>query len=117
MPGEKTMAGGLRYADLKVGDGPIADAGMTAAVHYTGWLADGTKFDSSYDRGEPLTVRIGATPHQVIDGWDMGLRGMRVGGKRKLIIPSELGYGSRGYPPVIPPNATLVFEMALVGLK
>jgi FKBP-type peptidyl-prolyl cis-trans isomerase len=117
MPGEKTMAGGLRYSDTKVGDGSIADAGMTAMVHYTGWLADGTKFDSSLDRGQPFSFRIGAAPPEVITGWDQGVRGMRVGGKRKLIIPAEMGYGSHGAGGVIPPNATLVFDVELLGLK
>jgi FKBP-type peptidyl-prolyl cis-trans isomerase len=106
----------LRYSDLKVGDGSIAGAGMTADVNYTGWLTDGTKFDSSLDRGQTFPVRIGAVPPQVILGWDQGLRGMRVGGKRRLVIPPELAYGERGAGGVIPPNATLVFEVELVGL-
>ncbi len=106
----------LRYSDLKVGDGSIAGAGMTADVNYTGWLTDGTKFDSSLDRGQTFPVHIGEMPPQVILGWDQGLRGMRVGGKRRLVIPPELAYGERGAGGVIPPNATLVFEVELVGL-
>ncbi|MEO5617628.1 MAG: FKBP-type peptidyl-prolyl cis-trans isomerase [Candidatus Eisenbacteria bacterium] len=107
----------LRYTDLKIGDGSIADAGKTAMVHYTGWLTDGTKFDSSLDNGRPFQFRIGAVPPGVIEGWDKGVRGMRVGGKRKLVIPSDLGYGPRGYAGAIPPNATLVFEVELLGLQ
>ena len=107
----------LRYTDMKVGDGSIAEAGKVAMVHYTGWLTDGTKFDSSVDRGQPLQFRIGAMPPEVIEGWDRGLRGMRVGGKRKLVIPPDLGYGAGGSSGVIPPNATLVFEVELLGLQ
>ncbi len=110
---EVTLAGGLKYVDLKVGDGDIAEAGLTATVHYTGWLTDGTKFDSSVDR-EPFPFRIGA--NQVIRGWDEGVKGMRIGGKRKLTIPPDMGYGANGYPPDIPPNATLVFDVELLGL-
>lgn len=112
---EVTMSSGLKYVDLAVGDGALAEDGMTVAVHYTGWLADGTKFDSSRDRGErPFTFQLGAG--QVIRGWDEGVKGMRVGGKRKLTIPSDLGYGERGAGGVIPPNATLVFEVDFMGV-
>ncbi len=111
---EVALAGGLKYVDLKVGDGDIAEAGLTASVHYTGWLTDGTKFDSSVDRGQPFPFRIGAG--QVIRGWDEGVKGMRIGGKRKLTIPPDMGYGANGYPPVIPANATLVFDVELLGL-
>jgi FKBP-type peptidyl-prolyl cis-trans isomerase FkpA len=112
---EVSTASGLRYVDLLVGDGALAEDGMTVAVHYTGWLSDGTKFDSSRDRGErPFTFQLGAG--QVIRGWDDGVKGMRVGGKRKLTIPPDLGYGERGAGGVIPPNATLVFEVEFVGV-
>jgi len=111
---EVTLAGGLKYVDLKVGDGDIAEAGQMANVHYTGWLTDGTKFDSSVDRGQPFQFRIGAG--NVIRGWDEGVKGMRIGGKRHLTIPPDMGYGANGYPPVIPANATLVFDVELLGL-
>jgi FKBP-type peptidyl-prolyl cis-trans isomerase len=101
--------------DLVAGDGEIAERGRTALVHYTGWLIDGTRFDSSLDRGQPLPVRLGGG--QVIKGWEEGLQGMRVGGKRKLTIPPDLAYGPAGRPPVIPPSATLVFDVELVGLR
>jgi len=107
----------LRYSDLRVGNGSIAGAGKVAMVHYTGWLTDGTKVDSSIDRDQPYQFRIGDVPPAVIAGWDQGVRGMRVGGKRKLVIPAELGYGARGAGGVIPPNATLVFEVELLGLQ
>jgi FKBP-type peptidyl-prolyl cis-trans isomerase FkpA len=108
------MPNGLKYVDLKVGDGAIAESGQSATVHYTGWLTDGTKFDSSLDAGKPFTFRLGAG--QVIRGWDEGVKGMRVGGKRKLTIPPDLGYGARGAGGVIPPNATLVFDVELLEL-
>jgi FKBP-type peptidyl-prolyl cis-trans isomerase FkpA len=111
---EVTTSSGLRYTDLVVGNGALAEDGMTVSVHYTGWLTDGTKFDSSLDRGQPFTFQLGAG--QVIRGWDEGVRGMRVGGKRKLTIPPDLGYGERGAGGVIPPNATLVFEVEFVGV-
>ena len=106
------LASGLVYEDLVVGDGKMADPGLTAVVHYTGWLTNGTKFDSSLDRNQPFKFVLGQ--HQVIDGWDQGVRGMRVGGKRKLTVPPELGYGAQGAGGVIPPNATLVFEVQLL---
>ena len=114
-PGQVELAGGLKYVDLKVGDGDIAGPGQTATVHYTGWLTDGTKFDSSVDRGQPFSFVIGAGG--VIRGWDVGVQGMRIGGKRKLTIPPEMGYGERGSGGVIPPNATLIFDVELLGLS
>lgn len=115
MSAETTTASGLRYEDLEVGDGDLATAGKTVDVHYTGWLTNGTKFDSSVDRGEPFSFGLGAG--QVIRGWDEGVAGMRVGGKRKLTIPPDLGYGPRGAGGVIPPNATLVFDVELLGVR
>jgi FKBP-type peptidyl-prolyl cis-trans isomerase len=112
---EVAMKNGLKYQDLKVGEGALAEPGMTATVHYTGWLTDGTKFDSSVDRGQPFQFRLGAG--NVIRGWDEGVRGMRVGGKRKLTIPPDLGYGAAGAGGVIPPNATLVFDVDLLDVK
>jgi FKBP-type peptidyl-prolyl cis-trans isomerase len=109
------LADGLVYEDLVVGDGKMADPGLTVSVHYTGWLTDGTKFDSSLDRGEPIKFTLGA--HSVIPGWEEGIKGLRVGGKRKLTIPPDLAYGPDGRPPVIPPNATLVFEVQLVAVE
>ena len=109
------MQSGLRYQDVAVGSGEEATAGRTAVVHYTGWLPDGKKFDSSRDRGEPFSFPLGAG--QVIAGWDQGVAGMKVGGRRKLVIPSELGYGASGAPPDIPPNATLVFDVELLGVQ
>ena len=111
MPGT-TTASGLIIEELVVGDGAVASAGRNATVHYTGWLTDGTKFDSSKDRNDPFEFGLGQ--HQVIAGWDEGVQGMKVGGKRKLTIPPALGYGTRGAGGVIPPNATLVFEVELL---
>ena len=101
--------------DTKVGTGDEAVVGKGVSVHYTGWLTDGTKFDSSKDRGTPFSFTIGSG--QVIKGWDQGVTGMKVGGIRKLTIPPELGYGARGAGGVIPPNATLVFEVELLGVN
>ena len=113
--GTKT-ADGLQYWDIKVGTGATAAAGQSAKVHYTGWLTNGKKFDSSVDRGEPFTVEpLGSAP--VIKGWNEGIIGMKVGGKRQLRIPPELAYGARGYPGVIPANATLIFDVQLLSVK
>jgi FKBP-type peptidyl-prolyl cis-trans isomerase len=112
---EITSASGLKYVDEVVGTGDLAVAGKTTTVHYTGWLENGKKFDSSVDRGQPFSFPLGAG--RVIKGWDEGVQGMKVGGKRKLTIPSELGYGSRGAGGVIPPNATLIFDVELLGVK
>lgn len=110
-----TTASGLKYYDLQVGSGPAISAGQTAVVHYTGWLTDGTQFDSSLNRGEPFPFPVGGG--QVIKGWDEGVAGMQVGGRRQLVIPPALGYGERGAGGVIPPNATLVFEVELLEIK
>lgn len=107
-----STASGLRYADLQPGTGPAAATGDTVVVEYTGWLDDGTMFDSSLSRQAPFTLVLGAG--EVIDGWDEGLQGMQVGGTRQLVIPSKLGYGDRGSPPTIPPGATLIFQVTLV---
>lgn len=104
--------GKLKIQDIKVGKGEEIKAGDHITVHYTGWLLDGTKFDSSHDRDQPFEVAIGAG--YVIQGWDQGIPGMRVGGKRKLTIPHELGYGKYGSEPLIPGSATLVFEIDLI---
>ncbi len=106
---------GLQYQDVVTGSGAEATPGQVAVVHYTGWLTDGSKFDSSRDRGEPFSFPLGAG--QVIAGWDQGVAGMKVGGRRKLLIPPNLGYGEMGSPPVIPPSATLVFDVELLDVK
>ncbi len=110
-----TTASGLKYAELQQGDGATVQKGSQVSVHYTGWLLDGTRFDSSYDRGEPFDLVVGAG--QVIKGWDEGLQGMKVGGIRQLVIPANLAYGERGAGGVIPPNATLVFEVEIVAVR
>jgi len=110
-----TTPSGLIIDDVVVGDGAVAAAGQSVTVHYTGWLTDGRKFDSSKDRNDPFVFPLGRG--QVIRGWDEGVQGMKVGGKRKLTIPPELGYGARGAGGVIPPNATLVFEVELLGVR
>jgi FKBP-type peptidyl-prolyl cis-trans isomerase len=109
---EVSMPDGLRYTDEQIGTGAEATTGKTAVVHYTGWLMDGSKFDSSVDRNQPFSFPLGAG--QVIKGWDEGVVGMKVGGKRTLIVPPALGYGARGAGNVIPPNATLKFEVQLL---
>ncbi len=112
---EISTPSGLKYLDQVVGTGDVAVAGKNATVHYTGWLENGNKFDSSVDRGQPFSFPLGAG--RVIKGWDEGVQGMKVGGKRKLTIPSELGYGPRGAGGVIPPNATLIFDVELLGVR
>ena len=116
-----TTDSGLQYEDIKAGDGELASAGQNVKVHYTGWLYDptadksrGRKFDSSKDRNQPFGFGLGQG--QVIRGWDEGVQGMKVGGTRVLTIPPQLGYGTRGAGGVIPPNATLVFEVELLGV-
>ena len=109
-----TTASGLQIEEVKEGTGAEAKTGTSVKVHYTGWLTDGKKFDSSKDRGQPFAFKLGGG--QVIRGWDEGVEGMKVGGVRKLTIPPELGYGARGAGGVIPPNATLVFEVELLGV-
>jgi FKBP-type peptidyl-prolyl cis-trans isomerase len=106
---------GLEYWDIKVGTGPVAAAGHTVKVHYTGWLTNGKKFDSSVDRGEPFTFNLGGG--QVIKGWDEGVAGMKVGGKRQLRIPPALAYGDRGAGGAVPPNATLIFDVDLLSVR
>ena len=108
-----TTASGLQYEEITVGSGATAKAGNLVSVHYTGWLTDGKKFDSSKDRNEPFDFNLGAG--QVIKGWDEGVQGMQVGGVRKLTIPPTLGYGARGAGGAIPPNATLIFEVEFLG--
>ncbi len=114
-----TSASGLQYEDTVLGEGEVATSGHQVTVHYTGWLyqdgEQGAKFDSSKDRGDPFAFRLGAG--QVIQGWDEGVAGMKVGGARTLIIPAGLGYGARGAGGVIPPNATLKFDVELLGVR
>ena len=112
---EITTSSGLQYIDQVVGTGDTATAGQTVSVHYTGWLTNGKKFDSSVDRGQPFSFRLGVG--QVIKGWGEGVQGMKIGGKRKLTIPSNLGYGARGAGGLIPPHATLVFDVELLGVQ
>jgi len=116
VPGDTvTTSSGLKYIVIQSGSGPAAESGQQVRVHYTGWLTDGTKFDSSVDRGDPFTFPLGQG--RVIRGWDEGVAGMNVGEKRRLVIPAELGYGSRGAGGVIPPGATLVFDVELLGVQ
>jgi peptidylprolyl isomerase len=115
MSGEVTTASGLKYIDILEGSGEGPRPGQSVTVHYTGTLEDGTKFDSSLDRGQPYTFQIGVG--RVIKGWDEGVMSMKVGGKRKLIIPAHLGYGARGAGGVIPPNATLLFDVELISVR
>lgn len=110
-----TTESGLQIEDVTLGTGATAEAGQQVIVHYTGWLTDGTKFDSSKDRNDPFQFGLGQ--RQVISGWDEGVAGMKIGGTRKLTIPPALGYGARGAGGVIPPNATLVFEVELLDLR
>jgi FKBP-type peptidyl-prolyl cis-trans isomerase len=112
----KKTASGVSYWDITVGTGAVAEKGKTVTVHYTGWLTNGKKFDSSVDRGDPFSFKLGA--HEVILGWDEGVAGMKIGGKRQLKIPPEAGYGQQGTPGgPIPPNATLIFDVELLGVK
>jgi len=116
VPGtEVTTPSGLKYVDEVIGTGEMPRAGQTITVHYTGTLADGTKFDSSRDGNEPLSRPIGVG--LLIKGWDEGIMSMRVGGRRKFVVPPSLGYGLAGNPPKIPPNATLYFDVELLGVK
>ncbi len=112
---EKMTDSGLKYEDLIEGAGEAAVAGQQVSVHYSGWLTDGSKFDSSVDRNQPFSFALGRG--MVIPGWDEGVAGMKVGGKRRLTIPPQLGYGAQGAGGVIPPNATLVFEVELLGIQ
>jgi FKBP-type peptidyl-prolyl cis-trans isomerase FkpA len=111
----KITDSGLKYEDLTEGNGETAQAGQMVTVHYTGWLENGQKFDSSKDRNDPFRFKLGAG--QVIRGWDEGVAGMKIGGTRKLTIPANLGYGARGAGGVIPPNATLIFDVELLALN
>src|SRR5262245_45579481 len=110
-----TTSSGLQYTDLRTWTGATAAAGQTVTVDYTGWLENGKKFDSSVDRGQPFSFPLGAG--RVIKGWDEGVKGMKVGGKRKLTIPSMLGYGAQGAGGVIPPNSTLIFDIELLSVR
>ena len=112
---EQTTSSGLKYVDMVPGNGASPRTGDTVTVHYTGYLLNGKKFDSSVDRNEPFSFTLGVG--HVIKGWDEGVATMKVGGKRKLIIPSQLGYGARGAGEVIPPNAELIFDVELLGVK
>ncbi len=118
-PGETTLPNGIRIIDEVVGDGAEPAKGQRVSVHYTGWLDDGgkpgKKFDSSRDRGQPFSFTLGA--QEVISGWDIGVATMRVGGRRRLVLPPEHGYGARGAGGAIPPNATLIFDVELLGVR
>lgn len=107
---------GLLYHDVRVGTGREAAAGDTVVMHFTGWIADGSRFESSHDHGQPLVTEIGPGS-RLVTGWNEGVQGMRVGGRRTLVLPPALGYGSRGVEGVIPPNATLVFDVELLELR
>jgi len=109
------LASGLQYDDLLVGSGKMAEAGMNVSIHYTGYLRDGSKFDSSLDRGEPLKFQLAGG--QMIQGFDEGVRGMRIGGKRKLQVPWAMAYGESGRPPLIPPKSDLIFDIELLDVK
>jgi FKBP-type peptidyl-prolyl cis-trans isomerase FkpA len=109
------MPNGMEFIDIQVGTGAEAQAGNLVTVHYTGWLTNGKKFDSSRDRRDPFQFTLGRG--QVIKGWDEGVKGMRIGGQRRLIIPPELGYGARGAGGTIPPNATLIFDVELLQVR
>jgi FKBP-type peptidyl-prolyl cis-trans isomerase len=113
-PSTKT-ASGLEYWDIKVGTGPVAKSGQHVKVHYTGWLTNGKKFDSSVGTGKPFEFMLGAS--QVIKGWDEGVAGMKVGGQRQLRIPPGLAYGPAGHPPQIPPSSTLIFDVQLIEVR
>lgn len=107
-----TLPSGLQFADTVIGTGPTPADGQVVVVHFTGWLDDGAMFDSTRKRGKPFGFPLGSG--QVIKGWDEGVRGMRVGGKRRLVVPPALGYGERGIPPVVPPHARLIFDIELI---
>lgn len=111
----KNTPSGVEFWDLREGDGETAVPGKLVSVHYTGWLENGTRFDTSLIRGVPIRFILGSG--RVIKGWEEGIAGMKVGGKRKLRIPPQLGYGARGFPPDIPPNSTLIFEVELVDVR
>jgi FKBP-type peptidyl-prolyl cis-trans isomerase len=111
----KRTVSGLEYWDIVTGTGPTATTGQTVKVHYTGWLLSGKQFDSSIPSGKPFSFTLGG--REVIKGWDEGVAGMKVGGKRQLRIPPDLAYGDRGYPGAIPPNATLIFDVQLLGVQ
>jgi peptidylprolyl isomerase len=112
---EVVTSSGLHYVDLRVGEGDAAASGKILEVHYVGWLGDGTRFDSTRDRDRPLTFRLGAG--DALKGWDEGLVGMKVGGRRKLVIPPGLGFGKQGVGSVVPPNAVLYYEFELLGVR
>ena len=111
----KATSSGVQYWDLKAGTGAVAESGKTVSIHYTGWLTDGKKFDSSLDRGRPFSFRLGEG--SVIKGWDEGVAGMKVGGKRQLKVPAASAYGDQGKGGVVPPKANLTFEIQLVDVK